>query len=352
MSKRTKKRLPRGNRKRDGLVTVEDVWGRKHRVPRAALPDPPPGAGVIDLTTPASTEAWLRKTGLREQFAKAGEVTIRNGDMAIQQGFAQDRADLVEQMERARTEGERRWLLERRAQMEDELVQLGLPRDAWRELSLMPLWPERVDEPEESCLLLEPWQRKGLTKRVLADCNDEAIKRSLWTAAVARVCTYVLEARNPESRLLLGRLLERFQAHRRYPDQGDEALRRLRAEQARGAGRLKAGKIAPHTVLVRATMNILKENGRRPNPDAVLALLTGGELDTDELLDAVRNALDPILLPDDGPPVDVEHGNVFFHFKNRPDRKITIARFRNAVSEATRLDHGASVRSLNSSDGP
>jgi hypothetical protein len=113
-----------------------------------------------------------------------------------------------------------------------------------------------------------------------------------------------------------------------------EALARYKRDWRQKMGRMKEGKISPHTALVRAAVKALGEAGRASSADAVLALLTS-DLGADEL-EPIRDALSPILLPDQGPTVDIEDGKAFFRFKNRPDRKISLGRFRNMVSEAAR----------------
>ncbi len=138
---------------------------------------------------------------------------------------------------------------------------------------------------------------------------------------------------------------------RTLPGERGKAVREALAKQDRNwrekIGRKKRGRILPHTALVRATVEQLKRAGHQVNADAVLAVLTGEAPDTDEILEKIRWDLaqlpetergrqthSAIDLPDDpDPPVAVEDEAIFFRFKNRPERKISIGRFRNIVSE-------------------
>lgn len=110
----------------------------------------------------------------------------------------------------------------------------------------------------------------------------------------------------------------------------EAAARRARQK----AGQKKTGKRMPQTVLTRETVELLTDAARPSSWTEVLAVLTGKHPEADELLERLKDVVNPIELQDGNPPIDVEGDDVFFHFKNRPDRKMTLARFKNAVSEA------------------
>ncbi len=114
-------------------------------------------------------------------------------------------------------------------------------------------------------------------------------------------------------------------------------------------GRKKLGKLSPQTRVIRAAVTLL---GRGANANTVLALLSGEEIEglaaSDGMLEEIRTelahvgpaegdgtVLDPVEFKADGPLVEVEDSLVFFRFLNRSEHKMTIARFRNAVSEAS-----------------
>jgi hypothetical protein len=90
----------------------------------------------------------------------------------------------------------------------------------------------------------------------------------------------------------------------------------------------------PQTVLIHATAKLLKVAASPSSWTEVLAVLTGAHVEADEILERLKDSVNPIELQDLNPPVDVEGDSLFFRFKNRPDRKMTLARFKNAVSEA------------------
>lgn len=127
-----------------------------------------------------------------------------------------------------------------------------------------------------------------------------------------------------------------------------EAVASYKHNWRKKIGRKKVGKILPHTALVQAAVKHMRVAERPMDADTVLAVLTGEDADADQLLDEIRWELarvdkrhggrqrqSGIELPDDSePPATVECGTVFFRFKNRPDRKISLGRFRNMVSEA------------------
>jgi hypothetical protein len=121
-------------------------------------------------------------------------------------------------------------------------------------------------------------------------------------------------------------------AERERHRQLEDAARRVRQK----AGEKKSGKRMPQTVLIHATVKLLTDAARPSSWTEVLAVLTGEHPEADELLESLKDVVNPIELQDDDPPVDVEDEGLFFRFKNRPDRRMTLARFRNAVSDAAR----------------
>lgn len=110
-----------------------------------------------------------------------------------------------------------------------------------------------------------------------------------------------------------------------------EAARR---QMLKKAGKKKTGARMPQTVLIHVTVKLLKDAALPSSWTEVLAVLTGEHAEADEMLERLKDSVNPIELQESNPPVDVEGDSLFFRFKNRPDRKMTLARFKNAVSEA------------------
>jgi len=107
-----------------------------------------------------------------------------------------------------------------------------------------------------------------------------------------------------------------------------------RSAQKRAWGRLKRGKISAHTRVIRAAVHAL---GKDAAVETVLTVLTGETIagvDTEAVLEEIRNGIEPIIIPLDEPAVRVEDGRVFFQFADRPSRSISRERFENAVTEA------------------
>ncbi len=132
------------------------------------------------------------------------------------------------------------------------------------------------------------------------------------------------------------------QLKRKYCEQRESKRLSAQKESRKKAqyGHKKAGKLAPQTRVIRAAVKVL---GPLANAESVLAILTKEPLmdAEDDKLDEILNELaktgenlDPVEARTEGALVEVEEPHVYFRFLNRSDRKMTLARFRNAVSEA------------------
>lgn len=158
------------------------------------------------------------------------------------------------------------WLGAQRSAMERELRRHGFPPTAWHEVELLPLAPGHLANPRETRLRLlgfrdagnelhEAVKRehmRGLIERVepRSEVSDRVrqqltldsynTRQGYWAAAVARVCTEALEAKNAQRQFLLGVLLERCERYRREP-QSAEALAVFQAAPL--ASKSKGGRV-------------------------------------------------------------------------------------------------------------
>jgi hypothetical protein len=188
---------------------------------------------------------------------------------------------------RLRAEGRWRqswWLRLKLAEMQDCLEQLGLPRRCWRQLWIPGL---REDEPDLRFPAInftsQPPGHFCFADWIDAHWETDAAHagEALWAAAVAWTAHQARTTRDPEQRFVCGRMLEAFDANRRFPEIGHAQLAHLLAEHAaqhgRDGGHAGAGKAKrPHTDLIRRAVTALAEKHLEVSAANVRLLLKSG----------------------------------------------------------------------------
>jgi hypothetical protein len=140
-----------------------------------------------------------------------------------------------------RTQGDS--LVQRRAEMEDALQKLGLPRDSWHGFCVAGYHETEPDSIDDVTIVIAPssaaygehpdlWREHV---RHTHNLSDEDRSTAVWTAGVAWAADQALRTRDPERRFLFGRMLEAFDVNRCYPKIGARALNEVRAAGGRAA---------------------------------------------------------------------------------------------------------------------
>lgn len=191
------------------------------------------------------------------------------------------------------------WLVRQRNEMETRLEQLGLPRDCWREISIMcitgPGEPEPFREVNIAWPQRQPAPLRDFVRAEVERARKDAlvVHEALWIGAIAWAADYALATRDPEVRLRVGRYMEAFRVFLRLPEWGKKAVRHARAQSARDSQAEKAKERKPLLDMIADEYRRLRANGHTQNSAAELICNKDGSIRKGIQREAAKLGLTP-----------------------------------------------------------